>query len=201
MKFPGLLKKAALAVGGLAFFEIGARIGLPGVNLSAVANALSQGPRNGLLGLYNLLGGGALSRGAVLALGIVPYISASIVMRLARVVSPTARALNETPDGHDRLTRWTRALTLALAAIQGYGFASFLQNIPGAVANPGFGFTAQTMLILTAGSGIAMMITEKLFASEEDEEDDVLIERTLLEEGVAPAVPLQTSSSIGSRVQ
>ena len=199
-KLPNVVGKVALAVGGLAFFELGARIGLPGVNLAALTNYLSPLPRNGLLGLYNLISGGGLGRGAILALGIVPYVSASIMMRLVRVVSPDAQALYETPDGHARLTRWTRGLTLAIAAIQGYGFSQFLQNVPGVVASPGVGFTAQTMLILTAGSAIAMMVTETLLAPHEEEDDDPG-DRAFLEQGDGAAVPLKTSETVAGDVR
>jgi preprotein translocase subunit SecY len=202
VKLPGAVKKIALALGGLAFFELGTRIGLPGVNVDALASLLNQVPRGGLLGLYDLIGGGGLGRGAVLALGVVPFISASILMRLARVVSPGVQGLHETSDGRDRLTRWTRGITIALAAIQGYGFSQFLQNTPGVVANPGFGFTAQTMLILTAGSALAMMVTERLVAPSEEEEDpEAPVGRVHLEEGSAPAAPLRTPESVAGDVR
>ena len=175
------LRKIALAAGGFAFFTIGARITLPGINVQALIDANRNG--KGLVGLYNLLAGGATARGAVLAVGILPYLTAKILMTLIRAVSPKAQALRESPEGRGRWTQWTAALTIALAAVQGLGFASYLQSIPGVVEQPGIGFTLKTILMLTAGSVVAMAVTEKLMESEAEGElpDRELRQRDLQE--------------------
>jgi preprotein translocase subunit SecY len=170
MRVPKLLKRVAMALGGLALFEAGVRLVLPGLIGPALGQYLRNGGGSLLLTLYDKLGGGGLSRGGVLALGILPYISATIMMRLARVISPPVDGLSASAEGRIRLRRWTRGLTVGLALIQSYGFARFVQGIPGAVMHPGFGFIAQAMAVLTAGSVVAMVVTEQLSAPADDDD-------------------------------
>ena len=165
-------QKIALAASGVLLLEAGARIALPGLNVDALTNYLRNGGGSWLLNLYNQLGGGGLVRGAVLALGIAPYAAATIYTRLARVVSPAMQRLAHTSDGRRTLARWTRLLTGGLALVQGYGFARFVQSVPGAVAHPGAGFIAQTVLLLTGGSIAAMLIGEQLMRSANNDDDD-----------------------------
>jgi preprotein translocase subunit SecY len=151
--------KAGTIAVGLVLWEVGARIGLPGLSGDILADLFRKSP-GGLLGLYNLLSGGGLSRGAVLALGIAPYLSALAMMRLARFASPQLEAVWADHAGRARLHEWTRRLTLLLAAIQGIGFARFAQNA--GAAPLGGAFIAQTMLILAAGSVFTMLVSEQL---------------------------------------
>jgi preprotein translocase subunit SecY len=172
MKVPRLWKQVGLAVTGLLAFEAAVRIVAPGLNPLVLSNYLRSGG-SWLLMLYDRLGGGGLSRGGALALGIMPYISARIMVRLARLVSPALEAAAGTPDGDRSLSRWTRALTVGLALVQSYGFARFVQGIPGAVAHPGIGFVAQTMLVLTSGSVVAMALSERIARPIEDDDEPI----------------------------
>ena len=174
----------ATLLGAIAFIEIGARIGLPGVDRVALLQFVNQGPRGGLLGLYGLLAGGGFARAGVLALGFMPYLTARLYMWLARVVSPGIAALDD--DQRIKRTRW---LTGALAAIQSFGFAAFLQRVPNVVANPGVGFTATAVLTLTGASLVAMWFGEKLTESDEPEMPPLseLAERPAV--SPAPSVP------------
>jgi preprotein translocase subunit SecY len=157
-KLSVLWRRTGLAIAGLVLCEIGARIVAPSINGPVLAEYLRRTGGTPLLRLYDWIVGGALSRGAVLALGVMPYLSARIIMRLARVTSPTLAAMAEAEAEQPRLRRWTRALTFGLAAVQSYGFARFAQSVPGVVANPGPLFIAQTMFVLTAGAmGVAWL--------------------------------------------
>lgn len=156
-----LWHKLGWIAAGVAAFEAGARIVAPGLNGQVLREYLASGG-TGLLGLYDLLTGGGLSRGAVLALGVVPYVSARIFVRLARIVSPSLNAISQTDEGHRMLTRLTRGVTVGLALVQSYGFARFVLGVPGVVANPGTGFVIQTMIVLTGSSLVAMLISERI---------------------------------------
>ena len=165
---------------------VGSRVTLPGVNVKALADFMGGAPggRGGLLGLYELVFQGGLTRGAILGLGIMPYLSARIFMRLARAVIPGVEP--------SRLA--TRVLTVALSLIQSAGLATFLQSAPGVVAEPGPGFIAKTMLTLTAGSLVAMwfgeQLTEPLDSDLDDREVSALPERPEASPAlIAPAPP------------
>jgi preprotein translocase subunit SecY len=175
MKIGQIWKRVGLAAGGLLVLEAGARLLAPGLNPVILGNYLrSSGTL--LLTLYDRLGGGGLSRGGALALGIMPYVSARIMVRLARVAAPSLDAMSDTSRGREKLNRWTRALTVGLALVQSYGFAKFAQGIPGAVAHPGIGFVAQTMLVLTAGSVVAMVVSEQIERPIDGDSDDQVVE-------------------------
>jgi preprotein translocase subunit SecY len=106
--------------------------------------------------------GGGLSRATVFALGIMPYISASILVQIGGAVVPTVDKMQKDEEGRKKLTQWTRLLTVVLALFQAYGFALFTQSLPGAVANPGFGFMLQMMLVLTTGAMFVMWLGEQI---------------------------------------
>lgn len=161
-RLPSAWRKISLAVGGLIVCEIGARIVAPSINGRLLAQYLRRTGESPLLRLYDWIVGGALSRGAVLALGIMPYLSARIIMRLARTSIPLIAEMSEDTADQTRLRRWTRRLTFGLAVVQSFGFARFVQSIPGAVANPGVGFIAQTMLILTTGAMGVAWLSERI---------------------------------------
>jgi preprotein translocase subunit SecY len=140
----------------------GSRITLAGVNPRALLES-TAGSRGGLLGLYELVFQGGLHRGAILGLGIMPYLSARIFMRLWRAVYPEAR-----PSKNG-----TRILTGVLSGIQSFGLAIALQRMPGVVADPGPGFVATTVLTLTAASLVAMWFGERLTSAEDDDLETV----------------------------
>jgi preprotein translocase subunit SecY len=162
-------RKVSLALAALLACEAGARIVLPNVNGPLLEEYLRQGASGPLMHLYNWLAGGALGRGAILALGIVPYLSARIYMRLGRVAFPRVAAMWARDAGRARLKRWTRWLTGGFAVVQSLGFSLFLQSLPGVVTKPGLGFIAQTMVALTGGALFTMWIAERL-AGERGEE-------------------------------
>jgi preprotein translocase subunit SecY len=190
------LRTAALTLLGVLAVQVGAFVAAPGVNarvLGAYFRALRA--RGGPLVLYDWLAGGGLSRGAWLALGVMPYLSAWAFVRLARVAVPAVRDAAARDDGHTTLRRWTRALTLVLALVQSFGFATFVQRIPGAVARPGTGFVIQMMLVLTAGALAVMWLGERITGDADepgDADDDVAIEPARLgraDEPTALGVP------------
>jgi len=116
----------------------------------------------GLLGLYNLFVGGGLSRATVFALGIMPYISASILAQIAGAVIPTVDKMQKDEEGRKKLTQWTRYITVALAVFQAWGFALFTESLQGAVATPGLGFKVQMVLFLTTGAIFVMWLGEQI---------------------------------------
>ena len=167
---PGPLRKVALAAAVLVVCEVGARIVAPGLNGQALRDFLHAGGSTWLLRLYDWFVGGALSRGAVLAIGIMPYLSARIILRLARVTWPRLESWWQTNSGVAKRTRLTRWLTGGLALVQSYGFAKFVQGVPGVVADPGVAFLAKTMAVLTAGTIGVMLLGEALVKSRDDDE-------------------------------
>lgn len=152
---------AGAAIAGFVLCEVGTRISAPHLNGQALGDWLRRTEPGGLLGLYDRLVGGALSRGAVLALGIMPYLSARIFMRIARGLHPVIGAMHRDATGRRKLTRATRWLTFGLSLIQSYGFARFALGVPGAVTDPGTGFIAETMVVLTAGALVVMTLAEQ----------------------------------------
>ena len=114
----------------------------------------------GLLGLYDLFTGGQLSRATVFALGIMPYISASIFVQIAGAVVPTVEKMQKDEEGRKKINQWTRYITVALAAVQAWGFAIFVESLPGAVASPTLGFKLQMMFVLTTGAIFVMWLGE-----------------------------------------
>lgn len=153
----------AVVAGTLAFVlcEVGTRITAPHINGRAIGELIRRTEPGGLLALYDRLVGGAVSRGAVLALGIMPYLSARIFMRIARTLSPALETKHANHTGRAQLTRATRWLTFGLSLVQSYGFARFALSVPGAVTDPGAGFIAQTMLVLTSGALVVMVVAEQ----------------------------------------
>jgi len=127
--------------------EVGARIGLPGVDGSRVHEFFQT--HGGLLALYDLFVGGAIARAAVLALGAIPYLQAQFYVWLARTASLTVRQATAPSAARRTAVRLT---TIGLALVQSFGFARFLQGIPGAVAEPGPGFISRTVLLVTGGA-------------------------------------------------
>jgi preprotein translocase subunit SecY len=165
-KVPELKEKILFTLMVLLIYRVGAHITVPGVNFVALEQAFGQFEGT-LLGVYDLFVGGALSRATVLALGIMPYISASIMFQLLAAVFPTIEKMQkEGEDGRKKLTQWTRYATIALAFMQGYGYSVFLQqlNAPGAdvVRTTGFVFLLSTTLILTMGAVFVMWLGEQI---------------------------------------
>ena len=159
-------RKALTLVGAIATIEVGARIGLFGVDAVSLWRYFDQAQRPLLLDVFAFAAGGGIFRAGILALGVMPYLTARVYMRLWRIVRPPQRS------AHDERVR-VRQLTGALAVIQSIGFATFLQRVPGVVANPGAGFLTTTVLTLTAGSLIAMWFGERLTETDDDNDAEV----------------------------
>jgi len=191
---PEPLRKVALAVAVLAVCEVGARIVAPGLNGEALRDFLQAGASTWLLRVYDWFVGGALSRGGVLAIGIMPYLSARIMIRLARVVRPQLDSWWQTDSGIAKRTRLTRWFTGGLALVQSFGFAKFVQGIPGVVAHPGVGFLAKTMAVLTAGTIGVMLLSEALVKSRDDDALEAHDERSVSPEEKVASRSVETPS-------
>ena len=150
-RIPDLRKRVLFTLGILAVYRLGAFIPTPGVNthqLELLFNAQS----GSALGLMDLFGGGNLRRMTIFALGIMPYITASIIFQLLTVVyEPLARIQKEGELGRRKITQWTRYMTVVLGALQSIGIAAILTK-QGLVLNPGIGFSLMTVLTLTTGT-------------------------------------------------
>jgi preprotein translocase subunit SecY len=161
-KVPELKEKILFTLMVLLIYRIGAHITVPGVDYAALQAQFGQFGGT-LLGIYDMFVGGALSRATVLALGIMPYISASIMFQLLSAVFPTVEKMQkEGEEGRKKLTQWTRYATIVLAALQGYGYSVFLQGLGGVVIGPGMGFLITTTLILTIGAIFVMWLGEQI---------------------------------------
>src|SRR5438132_9354456 len=161
-KVPELKEKILFTLLCLVIYRIGAHIATPGVNVDALANFLSTRGSGTLFGLYDLFSGGGLRRATVFALGIMPYISASIVFQLAGPVFPIVEKMQRDEEGKKTLTQWTRYVTVVLCIFQAYGFGVFTESLPNAVASPGFAFRMTTVLTLTTGGVFVMWLGEQI---------------------------------------
>jgi preprotein translocase subunit SecY len=172
-RIPRGWRRGALGVLGLALYQLGASIAAPGFDGSALAayfRARRAAGNGGLLALYDRLVGGGLSRGALLALGVMPYLSAWAFVRLSRHAFPAVARAAERPDGRRVLRRWTRVLTIVFALVQSLGYALFTQSVPGVVAEPGLGHVLRTMLVLTVGAIAVLWLGEALTGDTDDDE-------------------------------
>jgi preprotein translocase subunit SecY len=161
-KIPELKEKILFTLLALLVYRFGAHITAPGIDVGVLKTQFAN-LQSGLFGVYDMFVGGALSRATVFALGIMPYISASIMFQLLAAVFPTVEKMQkEGEDGRKKLTQWTRYVTVGLALLQGYGYAVFVQNIQGAVRTPGMFFLISTALVLTFGAVFIMWIGEQI---------------------------------------
>jgi preprotein translocase subunit SecY len=145
----------------LIVYRIGSHITTPGVNVAALAEFFRSGA-GGVLGLYDFFVGGNLANATIFALGIMPYISASIILQLLQPVVPyLERLAKEGEEGRRKINQYTRYGTVALALVQSVGISIFLEQL-NVVTNPGFGFTIMTMLTMTAGTVFVMWLGEQI---------------------------------------
>lgn len=170
-KVPDLKKKLLFTLFALAVYRLGGHIPLPGINAQALGLLMAQLKQSGnILGMYDIFVGGALSRSAILFLGVMPYISASIIFQLLGSVFPQIERLQRDQAGRRKITQYTRYLTVALAAFQATGISIFLEtqkftSAAGPMAivfDPGWGFRITAMLTLTAGAIFAMWLGEQI---------------------------------------
>jgi len=161
-KFGDLRRRLVFLLLALVVYRIGAHIPVPGINPDQLAQLFS-GQKGGILSLFNMFSGGALSRFTVFALGIMPYISASIIMQLMTYVLPTFEQMKKEGEaGRRKITQYTRYGALGLALFQSFSIAVALESSAGLVINPGFGFRLTAMFSLTAGSMFLMWLGEQI---------------------------------------
>lgn len=149
-------------LGALVVYRIGAHIPVPGIDPDQLAFLFRQN-EGGILGMFNMFSGGALSRFSVFALGIMPYISASIIMQMLGIISPQIEALKKEGEaGRRKMTQYTRYGTLLLAAFQGLGIAIAVESQPGLVIEPGMMFRFTTVVTLVTGTMFLMWLGEQI---------------------------------------
>ncbi len=161
-KFGDLKRRLLFLLGALIVYRIGTFIPVPGID-PVVLDQLFKSQQGGILGMFNMFSGGALSRFSVFALGIMPYISASIIVQLMTTVSPQLSALKKEGEaGRRKITQYTRYGTLGLAVFQSLGIAIALESQAGLVLDPGMMFRLITMVTLTAGTLFLMWVGEQI---------------------------------------
>lgn len=164
---PELKKRVLFSLGMLAVYRIGCNIPTPGIDRVALAHFFKQA-QGTLLGLFDMFSGGALERLSVFALGIMPYISASIIFQLLTVVVPTIEKLSKEGEaGRKKITQYTRYGTVVISIVQGLGIAIGLESMRGpagelVVPSPGWSFRLLTVLTLTAGTAFIMWLGEQM---------------------------------------
>jgi preprotein translocase subunit SecY len=161
-RFTDLKRRLVFLLGALIVYRIGAHVPVPGIDPATLAELFRQ-QQGGILGMFNMFSGGALSRFTIFALGIMPYISASIIMQLMTVVSPTLEALKkEGESGRRKITQYTRYGTLGLATFQALGIAIALEGQQGLVIDPGLMFRFTTVVTLVTGTMFLMWLGEQI---------------------------------------
>jgi preprotein translocase subunit SecY len=161
-KYGDLKRRLVFLLLALLVYRIGAHIPVPGIDPTELAK-LFKGQQGGILGMFNMFSGGALSRFTVFALGIMPYISASIIMQLMGVIVPQLEQLKkEGESGRRTMTKYTRWFTVGLALFQSIGIAIALESQPGLVLDPGFMFRLTCAVSLVTGTMFLMWLGEQI---------------------------------------
>ena len=165
-RIPELKRRVIFTIALLVVYRLGGHVPTPGVNSEALVAAFAN-QSNSLFGLYDLFVGGSFAKATVFALGIMPYISVSIIFQLLGAVIPYFEKLQkEGEEGRKKITQYTRIGTVALAAVQSLAFAKFLESMGSAAApvvpNPGIGFQLMTMITQTAGTILIMWLGEQI---------------------------------------
>lgn len=161
-KIPDLRNRILFTLGMLAIYRLGGHIPTPGIDAERLEEFFQQN-QGTLLGFIDLFSGGMFRRLTVFALGIMPYITASIILQLMTIVVPTLEKLSKEGElGRRKITQWTRYLTVGLALVQSFTIASALQSQGNFVVNPGIGFILMTMISLTTGTAFIMWLGEQI---------------------------------------
>ena len=166
-RMPELRKRVGFTAGALAVYRLGCHVPTPGIDGQALAQFFANA-RSNLLGLVNLFSGGALERFSIFALGIMPYISASIILQLLTVVIPYLEKLSKEGEiGRRKITQYTRYGTVGLSLVQSFFISAGLETIQapggaGVVFQPGWGFRLMTMVTLTTGTAFIMWLGEQM---------------------------------------
>ena len=160
-RFTEMRHRLLFLLGALVVYRIGTFVPVPGIDIAAMARLFEQ-QEGTILGLFNMFSGGALSRLSIFAMGVMPYISASIIIQMMAVVVPTMAAVKKEGEaGRRKLTQWTRYFTFALAMFQGFAAASAFQS-QGVALNPGWQFVMIGTVTLTAGTMFLMWLGEQM---------------------------------------
>ncbi len=161
-KYADLKRRLWFLLGALVVYRIGTHIPVPGINADVLDDLFNR-QQGGILGLFNVFSGGALQRFSILALGIMPYISASIIMQLCTVVVPSLEALKKEGEaGRRKITQYTRYATLGLAFFQALGISIALEAQAGLVMAPGLTFRVVTAMTLVTGTMFLMWLGEQI---------------------------------------
>src|SRR6266700_8377708 len=161
-RIPDLRKRVFFTLAMLAVYRLGGHLPIPGVDAKRFEEFIQQN-QGTVFGFFDLFSGGTFRRLTIFALGIMPYITSSIILQLLTVVVPTLAKLQKEGElGRRKITQWTRYLTVILSAIQSFGIAFSLQKTGDFVVNPGPGFILMTMLTLTTGSAFIMWLGEQI---------------------------------------
>src|SRR6202163_2842056 len=162
-RIPDLRKRVLFTLAMLAVYRLGGHLPIPGVDSNRFQQFIQQN-QGTVFGFFDLFSGGTFRRLTIFALGIMPYITSSIILQLLTVVVPTLEKLQKEGElGRRKITQWTRYLTVILAVIQSFGIAMALQGAQqGFVTNPGVGFVLMTVLSLTTGTAFIMWLGEQI---------------------------------------
>lgn len=161
-KIPDLRNRILFTLGMLAIYRLGGHIPTPGIDAERLEQFFQQN-QGTLFGFIDLFSGGMFRRLTVFALGIMPYITSSILLQLMTIVVPTLEKLSKEGElGRRKITQWTRYLTVGLALVQSFTLATALQSQGNFVVNPGFGFVLMTMISLTTGTAFIMWLGEQI---------------------------------------
>lgn len=161
-RYGDLRRRVTFLLLALVVYRLGTHIPVPGINPDALSDLFGQN-QSGILGLFNMFSGGALERFSVFALGIMPYISASIIMQLMSVVVPTLEAIKKEGEaGRRKITQYTRYGTVFLALTQAIGISMALESQPGLVIDPGLLFRFTTIVTLVTGTMFIMWLGEQI---------------------------------------
>jgi preprotein translocase subunit SecY len=162
-RIPDLRKRLMFTLGLLAVYRLGSQVPTPGINVQRW-EAIFSSSAGSIFGFFDLFAGGNIRRLTIFALGIMPYITASIILQLLTVVVPTLEKLQKEGElGRRKITQWTRYLTIILSVIQSFGISQGLMGMhEGVVISPGIGFVLLTIISLTTGSAFIMWLGEQI---------------------------------------
>src|SRR5471032_2586605 len=194
-----LHKRLLFTLGAMVVYRLGTYIPIPGIDPHAIATLIDK-QQNGIFGMANLFSGGAVSRMAIFALNVMPYISASIIVQLLGTMYPPWEKLRKEGGeaGRKQLNQYTRYLTVPLAVFQAGGIAIALQNSQGAVMNPGPFFVLSTVVTLTTGTLFLMWLGEQITSRGVGNGVSLIIMAGIVARVVPAAGQLLTSARAGN---
>ncbi len=197
-KIEELRARILLTLGLVLIYRLGSYVVLPGVNASALNEAHASASQDGIIGLINIFAGGAFSRASVFGLGIMPYITASIIIQLLGMAVPYFQKMQrEGESGRKKINQYTRFLTIAVTAVQCPGYlATQVYNIPGAVLIDGSWFMIQSTIILVTGTMFVMWLGERI--TDKGIGNGISL---LIMIGIISRLPFAITSEFGSRLQ